>query len=96
MAGAQWTPGADERGETDAAPRLYANHLAVEHTLSEMLLDFGQLFPAGGAARPLVTLVTSPVHLRGFHQLIGGAIRRYEAEHGPLPPGRSDPAAYRQ
>lgn len=72
-------------GERNPPSRVYSNYLAVEHNMSEVLLDFGQFFSSG--APPLVhtQIVTSPVHLRSFHDLMACAIARYEQEFGPLP-----------
>ena len=77
------------RGADITAPlgeaRLYANYLSVGHSLSEVLLDFGQFFPSGAEPYFLSRLITSPVHLRAFQQLLAGAVESYEAEYGPLP-----------
>lgn len=78
------TQGADVPAPCGPA-RLYANYLSVGHSLSEILLDFGQFFPSGAEPYFLSRLVTSPVHLRAFQQLLAGAVDNYEAEYGPLP-----------
>jgi hypothetical protein len=71
----------------DGAPasRVYANYLAVGHNMSEVLLDFGQFFGSGAPPSFHTRLITSPLHLRSFHELMGGAIDRYEEEFGVLP-----------
>jgi hypothetical protein len=66
--------------------RLYSNHLLVRQSLSEVHLDFGQLFSDSGLPFPLARLVTSPLHLRLFQQELTGALDSYEATYGALPP----------
>jgi Protein of unknown function (DUF3467) len=75
----------DEQNDRACMTRAYANFLSVGHNMSEVLLDFGQFFSTGAAPVYHTRIVTSPLHLRSFHELIGGAIARYEQEFGPLP-----------
>jgi hypothetical protein len=62
--------------------------------MSEALLDFGQFFSSGEPPLIHTRIVTSPLHLRSFYDLIGCAIARYEQEFGALP--NDEPAARRQ
>ena len=85
-----------KRGVTDpdgacGPERAYANYLSIGHSLSEVLLDFGQFFPAADGPYFLSRLVTSPVHLRAFQQLLASAVENYEAEFGPLPAAPAPP-----
>ena len=86
--------GNDDDAEPAAGPpaRRYANHLAVECSLSEVEFQFGQR--SGPYAAPLIhsVVVSSPVHLVTFGRAIQATIARYETRFGRIPDG-SDPAS---
>ena len=81
----------DQRAGSSVAVRSYTNHLTVRCSLAEVLLDFGQHYPAPGSPVPVSSLVTSPVHLALFQQQLTGALARYEAEYGALPVSPTEP-----
>jgi Protein of unknown function (DUF3467) len=69
-----------------APQRRYANHVALEFSLSEVQLRFGQVFGPGGFAVHS-WLVTSPVHLVSFSRAIALTIADYESRFGRIPDG---------
>ncbi|GEM_PF-6334839 len=85
--------GNDDDAEERAGPpvRRYANHLAIELSLSEVEFQFGQR--SGPYAAPLIhtLVVSSPVHLVTFGRAIQATIARYETRFGRIPDG-SDPS----
>jgi Protein of unknown function (DUF3467) len=70
--------------DVDTEIGIYVNHLAIGHNMSEVVLEFGQVFDEV-KARQQARLITSPTHLRSFQALMADTIERYEDEFGPLP-----------
>ena len=70
----------------DLETGIYVNHLAIGHNMSEIVMEFGQVFDEA-KARQQARLITSPTHLRSFQALMADTIERYEDEFGPLPSG---------
>jgi hypothetical protein len=66
-------------------PRRYANHLAVDFSLSEFALSFGQ--QVADQAEPVIhsVVISSPVHMAVFCQEIRASLLRYESRFGPIP-----------
>jgi Protein of unknown function (DUF3467) len=77
-------------GGTASAARHYVNHISLNFTLSEVRIDFGQLFADSNAVRSQCRLVTSPVHLRRIGQEISATITRYETRFGTIPLSESN------
>jgi hypothetical protein len=77
--------GDDATNSPDPLPRRYANHLAVDFSLSEFALRFGQ--HAADKSEPVIhsVVVSSPVHIVAFCQEIRATIHRYESRFGPIP-----------
>ena len=75
-----------EKDKEDCKGRagIYVNHLAIGHNMSEVVMEFGQVFDQASSCNQ-ARLITSPTHLRSFHALMTDAIERYIAEFGPLP-----------
>ena len=76
-----------ERSDKEHAPgrlRCYANDLAVEFSLSEIELRFGQRFALSEALTVHTWIVTSPVHLVTFSRAIAAAISAYESRYGVI------------
>lgn len=71
--------------EDDPLARLYANHMEISHTMSAVLLDFGQFSSTGEAPVFHTRLITSPFHLHAFYQMMGGTLMSYETTFGLLP-----------
>lgn len=86
--------GKDDEAEEAAGPpaRRYANHLAVDFSLSEVEFQFGQR--GGPHIAPLIhsVVISSPVHLVTFGRAIQATIARYETRFGRIPDG-ADPAS---
>ena len=87
--------GSDTGGDQpEQPPRHYANHLAIEFSLSEVELRFGQ--HAADRPEPSIhsVVVSSPVHIVAFCQAIQATIDRYESRFGRIPdqtdPGTSE------
>jgi hypothetical protein len=67
-----------------AQVRHYVNRIDLDASLSEILIDLGQLFPGERAASAQCRLVTSPSHLKTFENAIARCIRSYEDRFGAL------------
>ena len=79
----------EKKTEPDGnAGGVYVNHLAIGHNMSEVVLEFGQVFDEAKTSQQ-ARLITSPTHLRSFHALMSDTIERYEDEFGPLPTATS-------
>ncbi|MGE0221998.1 MAG: hypothetical protein AB7F35_05120 [Acetobacteraceae bacterium] len=78
--------GSDDGTGAGRPTRRYANHLAIDVTLSSVELRFGQRAAAG---EPEIhsRLVASPIDLVAFGHAIQASIARYERQFGPIPDG---------
>jgi hypothetical protein len=81
-----------EPERSTARLRAYANDLAIQFSLSEVELRFGQRFGPGEAVGVHSWIVTSPVHLVTFHRIITATIAAYEGRYGAIPEGDDAPA----
>ncbi len=64
--------------------RHYVNRIDLSISLSEVCIDFGQVFPGEAAPRAQCLLVTSPSHLRSFGRSIASVVETYEERFGTL------------
>lgn len=72
-------------GREDAATaRKYVNHMRLSVSLSEVLIDLGQLRPGAGDAQIEGRFVTSPDTLLGMRSKISGAIDLYQSRFGTI------------
>jgi hypothetical protein len=86
---------AGERSDRAHAPaqgsperlRCYANDVAIEFSLSEIELRFGQRFALAETPTVHTWIVTSPVHLVTFGRVIATTIAAYESRYGVIPTG---------
>jgi hypothetical protein len=62
----------------------YANYFQVGHNAAEFIFDFGQYDPESDSAHLHCRIVTGPLYAKLLEELIGDAIRRFEAEHGVI------------
>jgi hypothetical protein len=69
--------------------RCYANDVAVEFSLSEIELRFGQRFALAETQTVHTWIVTSPVHLVTFGRVIATTIAAYESRYGVIPTSAS-------
>ena len=67
--------------------RYYANDVAIEFSLSEIELRFGQRFAVAEAQTVHTWIVTTPVHLVTFGRVIAATIAAYEGRYGVIPKG---------
>jgi len=74
-----------EAGRGTARLRCYANDVAVEFSLSEVELRFGQRFGPNEAPAVHTWIVTSPVHLVTVSRVIAATIAAYESRYGAIP-----------
>jgi hypothetical protein len=81
--GAQGRNDRQEPPTGGGASRTYVNHMHLDVSLSEVLIDVGQ---AGPGEAPAITgrFVTSPDYLLTIRSTISGAIDRYQAEFGGI------------
>jgi Protein of unknown function (DUF3467) len=71
------------KDECTGKPGIYVNHLSIGHSMSEVVLEFGQVFDQASVCNQ-ARLITSPTHLRSFQELMTNTLERYTAEFGPL------------
>ena len=77
-----------ERDHTDSAPiGNYANYLNIGCNAFEFVLDFGQFYPEEGDAGRCVRIITSPAYCKRFLRTLEEAIRKHEADYGPVREG---------
>lgn len=74
-----------EPGRCTARLRSYANDLAVQFSLSEIEMQFGQRFGPGEAVSVHSWIVATPVHLVTFGRVIAATIAAYERRYGAIP-----------
>ncbi len=70
------------RDSNPSPKRTYVNHLDIDFSLAEVCLNIGQLFDSDDPPRISAKLVTSPVHLMRFNDIIADTCVRYRAEFG--------------
>ena len=70
------------RDRTRVAKGLYANYFEVGHTAFEFVIEFGDSY-ANAEHRCHTRIVTSPVYATQLLDVLGRAVRRYEARFGP-------------
>jgi len=61
---------------------LYANYFEVAHTAFEFVIEFGDSY-ANAPRNCHTRIVTSPVYAAQLLEVLGRAVRRYEARFGP-------------
>ena len=73
---------ASKRRPARVAKGLYANYFEVGHTAFEFVIEFGDTY-ANVDPSCHTRIVTSPAYAASLRDLLGRAIRRYEARFGP-------------
>ncbi len=66
-------------------PVTYANFAIINHTPSEIVIDFAQFLPNAPTARVQARVLLTPLNARLLHQALGENLARYEARFGPIP-----------
>lgn len=66
----------------------YVNYFELGHNPYEFLIDFGQYQPESEDVVFHTRIALGPTHAKLLAGMLGAAIERHEAEHGPVP----DPA----
>ncbi len=66
-------------------PITYANFAIINHTPSEIVIDFAQLLPTMPKARVQARVLLTPLNAKLLHQALGENLARYEARFGPIP-----------
>ncbi len=69
--------------DAEIAQGRYANHVAVQHTPEEFILDFIFLRPPQGTLNARVIL--HPSHCKRFLQALQDNLRNYEETFGEVP-----------
>ena len=75
----------NEGSRTEAPLALYANYFDVGHNAYEFLIDFGQYRPESEEVALHTRIVLGPTYAKLLTDLFLNAIKRYEADHGPIP-----------
>ena len=70
--------------EDDVAKGRFANLAQVGSAHDSFVVDFA--FVQGQAGWLLSRVILSPAHAKRFHRVLGEAIARHEALHGPIEP----------
>jgi hypothetical protein len=72
---------ASKRRSACTSKGLYANYFEVGHTAFEFVIEFGDTYANGGL--PCHTrIVTTPVYATELLQVLGRAVKQYEARFG--------------
>ena len=79
--------GKDEAEAGHGSARTYINHMHLGVSLSEVLIDVGQLSPGEEQAAIKGRFVTSPDYLLSMRSRISGAIETYQARFGTIVDG---------
>ena len=72
--------------DADCLEGRYANHFQVGYNAFEFLLEFGQSYLEDKQAQLHTRIVTTPVYAKDLLTILQGAIARYEASVGSIPP----------
>jgi hypothetical protein len=63
---------------------VYANFVVINHTHSEVILDFAQLMLPDPRARVLARIVMTPANAKSFLNALGINLEHFEREHGEI------------
>lgn len=74
----------EKAGAGSGPARTYINHMHLGVSLSEVLIDVGQLSPGEEEAVIKGRFVTSPDYLLSMRSRISGAIDTYQARFGTI------------
>ncbi|MCD6289581.1 MAG: DUF3467 domain-containing protein [Anaerolineae bacterium] len=66
-------------------PIIYTNFAIINHTPSEVLIDFAQLLPHMPKARVQARVLLTPLNARRLYQALEENLARYEERFGPIP-----------
>ncbi|HEY65725.1 MAG TPA: DUF3467 domain-containing protein [Caldilineae bacterium] len=66
-------------------PMTYANFAIINHTPSEVVIDFAQLLPNMPKAKVQARILLTPLNAKLLHQALGENLARYEERFGPIP-----------
>lgn len=69
----------------EVAEGVYSNLVMISHSLEEFVLDFIRVMPGVPKARVKSRIVVTPGHAKRLLGALADNIRRYEAQHGPIP-----------
>jgi Protein of unknown function (DUF3467) len=63
----------------------YANYFKVGYNAFEFLLDFGQFYTEGQAARFHTRIITNPIYAKSLLGVLRQSLERYEQTFGVIP-----------
>ncbi len=67
----------------EIAGGVYANNMVVGHNREEFVMDF--IYAAPPQGRVNARVIVSPGHMKRIIRALQENLRKYEAEHGPIP-----------
>ncbi|HIC90194.1 MAG TPA: DUF3467 domain-containing protein [Anaerolineae bacterium] len=65
----------------------YANFAIINHSPSEIIIDFGQLLPNVPKAKINARVLMTPLNAKLLHQALGENLAKYERRFGPVNTG---------
>ncbi len=66
-------------------PVEYVNLVRIAHSPSELVFDFAQMLPGGGAAQISSRIIMSPLGAKLFYRALAENLAKYEAAFGEIP-----------
>ena len=73
---------------SDNLPVLYSNNVAMQSSLWDFRMDFGQIMQADIEAfvfKDLLTVIMSPQHAKVFSEVLAKHVEAYEKKYGAIP-----------
>ncbi len=63
---------------------IYSNFAIINHTPSEVIIDFAQILPNVPRAKVQVRVLLTPINAKSLHHALGENIAHYEQQFGPI------------
>ncbi len=70
---------------------IYSNFAIINHSPSEVIIDFAQILPNAPRARVQARVMLTPINAKALYNALRDNIARYEQQFGPITyPGQGD------
>jgi len=63
---------------------IYSNFAMINHTPSEVIIDFAQILPGVPRAKVQARVLLTPVNAKALHHALGENLAHYEQQFGPI------------
>lgn len=74
----------------EVAEGIYANAAYIQHSPSELVIDFLRLLPNNAKGKVFSRIVMTPHNAKSFLMALEENLKRYETTYGPLKVGAGD------